>query len=110
MLTFSELERLAYIGGFPSLADKYQKCADFDNAQENTYLDVDDTLNDQVDDQIAVAVEKQCPNYAEYKQFFETCFEMLDGRYPCPSVTSDYDCSVIFNAISKGEENRIITD
>ena len=37
-----------------------------------------------------------------YKQFFEDCFERLAGHYPCPSVTSDYDKSVIFEAIEKG--------
>ena len=40
---------------------------------------------------------------ASYKQFFDDCFEALGMRYPCPSVTSDYDCSVIFDAISKGQ-------
>lgn len=39
----------------------------------------------------------------EYKQFFEDCFEHLSGHYPAPSVTSDYDKSVIFDAIRKGE-------
>lgn len=39
----------------------------------------------------------------EYKQFFEDCFEHLAGHYPAPSVTSDYDKSVIFDAIRKGE-------
>lgn len=38
-----------------------------------------------------------------YKQFFEDCFEHLDGHYPCPSITNDYDCSVIFDAIERGE-------
>ena len=40
---------------------------------------------------------------ASYKQFFDNCFESLGMHYPCPSVTSDYDCSVIFDAISKGQ-------
>lgn len=39
----------------------------------------------------------------EYKQFFYDCFERLNGHYPCPSVTSDYDKNVIFEAIEKGE-------
>jgi hypothetical protein len=38
----------------------------------------------------------------EYKQFFYDCFEHLAGHYPAPSVTSDYDKSVIFDAIAKG--------
>ena len=44
-------------------------------------------------------------DYSEYKGFFESCFECLNGHYPCPSVTSDYDQSIIFDAISKGENN-----
>lgn len=40
---------------------------------------------------------------SEYKEFFESCFDRLSGHHPCPSVTSDYDKSVIFEAISKGE-------
>lgn len=48
---------------------------------------------------------ENCADYAEYKQFFMDCFDRLDGHYPCPEVTSDYDCSVIFDAIQKGEEN-----
>ena len=42
-------------------------------------------------------------DYSAYKEFFNDCFARLDGRYPCPEVTSNYDCSVIFEAIEKGE-------
>lgn len=42
-------------------------------------------------------------DFDEYKAFFEACFELLSGNYPCPSVTSDYDKSVIFEAIERGE-------
>lgn len=38
------------------------------------------------------------------RQFFSDCFENLAGHYPAPSVTSDYDCSVIFDAIRRGED------
>ena len=37
----------------------------------------------------------------EYMAFFFACFDHLDGHYPCPSITSDYDQSVIFDAICK---------
>ena len=40
---------------------------------------------------------------AAYKEFFNECFEHLGDCYPCPSVTSDYDKSIIFEAIEKGE-------
>lgn len=45
-------------------------------------------------------------DYSAYKEFFYDCFSRLTGRYPCPAVTSDYDCSVIFDAIEKGESNN----
>ena len=45
-------------------------------------------------------------DYSAYKEFFENCFARLDGHYPCPEVTSDYDCSVIFDAIERGESNN----
>ena len=45
-------------------------------------------------------------DYAAYKEFFENCFARLTGHYPCPEVTSDYDCSVIFDAIENGEPNN----
>lgn len=38
-----------------------------------------------------------------YYEFFHDCFARLAGHYPAPSVTSDYDKSVIFAAIEKGE-------
>lgn len=41
-----------------------------------------------------------------YKAFFYDCFERLSAHYPCPEVTSDYDCGVIFDAIERGEEVR----
>ena len=42
-------------------------------------------------------------DYPAYKEFFYSCFLQLDAHYPGPEVTSDYDCSVIFNAIERGE-------
>jgi hypothetical protein len=42
----------------------------------------------------------------DYKEFFHECFNHLDGRYPYPSVTSDHDKRVIFDAITNGEQSR----
>jgi hypothetical protein len=47
--------------------------------------------------------ERRNGSAGEYRDFFEACFHCLAGHYPAPSVTSDYDKSVIFNAIRKGE-------
>ncbi len=38
-----------------------------------------------------------------YMEFFFDCFRLLDGKYPVPSVTSDADKQVIFDAIVRGE-------
>ena len=38
-----------------------------------------------------------------YVEFFFECFERLRCRYPAPSVTSDADKQVIFDAIVRGE-------
>lgn len=52
-------------------------------------------------------LKKETQDYEAYKSFFHDCFERLGGHYPCPSVTSDYDQSVIFDAIKAGEAARI---
>ena len=47
--------------------------------------------------------KKKTENHAEYVEFFNDCFERLAHRYTCPSVTNEYDKSVIFSAIENGE-------
>ena len=49
---------------------------------------------------------EQCADYSDYKDFFGNCFARLADHYPCPVVTSDHDCSVIFDAIEKGESAK----
>ena len=46
---------------------------------------------------------KRMPDYSRYVEFFNACFARLNGHYPCPSVTSDYDCAIVLDAIEKGE-------
>ena len=38
-----------------------------------------------------------------YMEFFFDCFRLLDGKYPVPSITSETDKQVIFDAIARGE-------
>ena len=38
-----------------------------------------------------------------YVDFFFDCFEYLRCRYPVPSVTSETDKQIIFDAIARGE-------
>ena len=69
----------------------------------NVLIDADLTLDRMIEEKLDKALNDNCPDYAAYKQFFEDCFQRLDGHYPCASVTSDYDRSVIFDAIERGE-------
>ena len=53
------------------------------------------------------SLKHETQDHEAYKSFFEDCFDRLDKHYPCPEVTSDYDRSVIFDAIEAGEAARI---
>lgn len=104
-LTPSEQERQAYMAGNTRLADAYAALDTVERLdQDLPYgFDFETPMDDQIEKHVDAEIAKRCPDYEAYKQFFEACFERLAGHYPCPSVTSDYDCSVIFDAISKGE-------
>ena len=103
MKTFNEIERAAYMAGNTQLADLAHESARFWVIEENSELiDFNTDVDKQVKKAIKKAIAEKCPDYEAYKQFFEECFYRLNGHYPAPSVTSDYDCSVIFDAIEKG--------
>lgn len=108
MITPSELERHAYIAGNNHLADAYAaldtvKRLDDELHYFDLYLPMDNQIEKHVNAEIKKHIEEHYPDYAAYAHFFEDCFERLNAQYPCPEVTSDYDCSVIFDAITKGE-------
>ena len=103
MKTLNELERDAYMAGDTSLAAGFAAIEDLNNVLIDADLTLDRAIETQIEEKLDNAVNDNCPNYAAYKQFFEDCFQRLDGHYPCASVTSDYDRSVIFNAIERGE-------
>jgi len=102
-LTFNELERAAYISGNVVLADAYAAMDKLEAMDSDLPMgfDFDQPLDQQIENYVEEQIAKQCPDYEAYKQFFYDCFDRLDGHYPCPSIGSDYDQSVIFNAISK---------
>lgn len=80
-------------------AGDYEKAALF-----YALADAIDLLEEQTDKIKDLEKETESrAEYSAYKEFFEDCFARLDGHYPCPEVTSDYDCSIIFDAIEKGE-------
>lgn len=103
MKTLNELERDAYMAGNTPLAAGFAAIDDLDNVLNDADLTLDRTIETQIEEKLDKALNDNCPDYAAYKQFFEDCFKRLNGYYPCASVTSDYDCSVIFNAIERGE-------
>ena len=103
MKTLTELERAAYLAGDTSLAVGFAAIDDLNNVLNDADLTLDRMIETQIEEKLDKALNDNCPDYAAYKQFFEDCFERLDGHYPCASVTSEYDRSVIFNAIKRGE-------
>lgn len=93
-LPANEAERIAYSEGFTMAAELFARIAELEAER--------DALKEELDQ--AQDGLKRCAHHDEYRQFFFDCFERLAGHYPAPSVTSDYDQSVIFAAIERGEE------
>ena len=59
-----------------------------------------EALEEQIEDiETLEAWEKKNGAASAYYEFFNECFERLPTQYPCPSVTNEYDKSVIFDAI-----------
>lgn len=97
-LPATEAERLAYAEGFTMAAELFARIAELEAERDA----LEEELEAAKDDSLTRWERNNGPADA-YKQFFDDCFERLAGHYPCPSVTSDYDKSVIFEAIEKGE-------
>ena len=97
-LPASEAERLAYSEGFTGTAELFARIAALEAERDALEAELDEARADS----LTRWEENHGPAEA-YKQFFEDCFERLAGHYPAPSVTSDYDQSVIFAAIERGE-------
>ena len=69
-------------------------------------MDLEDELERVKDDAAANSLkawEDENGPADAYLEFFFDCFEMLNCLYPVPSVTSDADKQVIFDAIVRGE-------
>jgi hypothetical protein len=91
-----DAERIAYAEGFAGTAELFARIAELEAERDSLQTQLDDLPNESERDQNARDLEN-------YRQFFFDCFQRLAGHYPCPSVTNDYDQSVIFAAIEKGE-------
>ena len=95
----AEAERIAYAEGFTMAAELFARIAELEAERDA----LAEELEAAKDASLTQWENKHGPA-DEYRQFFNDCFERLAGHYPCPSVTSDHDKSVIFSAIEKGEE------
>ena len=96
-LPASEAERLAYSEGFTMAAELFARISELEAERDA----LEEELEAAKDDSLTQWEKNHGPAEA-YKDFFFDCFARLAGHYPCPSVTSDYDKSVIFEAIEKG--------
>ena len=102
-LEASEAERIAYSEGFTMAAELFARIAELESERDALAEELEDLKDKAAEDSLTQWEKNHGPADA-YKQFFEDCFERLAGHYPAPSVTSDYDQSVIFAAIERGEE------
>ena len=90
-----EAEQAAYAVGDTLKAKLLARIMDLEEELERLRDDAADNSLDAWEDENGPA--------DAYMEFFFDCFEMLNCRYPVPSVTSDADKQVIFDAIARGE-------
>ena len=95
----SDAERIAYAEGFTMAAELFARIAELE-AERDDLIGKLEEAQDQIPDPKQYAQDQQ--DLEHLKQFFYDCFERLPGVYPCPEFSSDYDKSVIFDAIEKG--------
>ena len=95
-MNYSELETRAYLAGDTATSELLDRIAFLEEEVNRLEAQIDDTTT-------LESWERDNGPAEDYYNFFHECFEHLDGRYPCPSVTSGYDQSIIFDAIERGE-------
>lgn len=98
--TIEDQEQLAYLTGDVRTANLLAQIVELEEKVRVLENQIEDTMT------LDEWENRNGPAY-DYVQFFEECFERLSGHYPSPSVTSDYDRSIVFDAIERGEEANI---
>ena len=94
-VNLSDAERAAYSSGDTLTAKLLARIMDLeDELARVKYEAADDSLT---------AWESDHGPASAYVEFFFECFEYLRCRYPVPSVTSETDKQIIFDAIVRGE-------
>ena len=93
--SLSDAERAAYAAGDTLTAKLLTMIMDLEDELERVK---DDAADNSLD-----AWESDHGPASAYVEFFFDCFRLLDGKYPVPSITSETDKQVIFDAIVRGE-------
>ena len=94
-VNLSDAERAAYSSGDTLTAKLLARIMDLEEELERVK---DDVAANSLD-----AWESDHGPASAYVEFFFECFEYLRCRYPVPSVTSETDKQIIFDAIARGE-------
>ena len=102
-LTTEEQERAAYLAGDTRTAELFARIAELEAERDQLAEELEAAKDAAADDSLK-HWEKENGPAEEYKEFFFDCFARLAGYYLAPDISSDYDKSVIFAAIEKGEE------
>lgn len=100
-LPAEEAERLAYAEGFTGTAELFARIDALTAERDELIQELEDLKDNAAEDSLE-RWENENGNPDDFKEFFYDCFIRLAGEYPAPSVSSDYDKSVIFDAIEKG--------
>ena len=95
-MNYSDLERAAYLAGDIALTEAYARIMELESEVEKLEETISNT-------ETLAGWEENYGSAQAYYAFFHECFDRLNGHYPCPEVGSEYDCSVIYQAIERGE-------
>lgn len=96
-LTPSEIVKYCLPDNLP--AELREKLADYADSHEE--IDPMSYELDEVKKELETANEK-LQELAAYQDFFTDCFDRLESVYPCPSISNDYDQSIIMDTIRAG--------
>lgn len=95
MRTTEEIERAAYVAGDTATAGLLARIAELEEKIEE--------MEEKIVNDSLLEWNRRNGDAEQYKDFFFDCFYRLNSRYPAPDVSSDYDKSLIFAAIERGE-------
>jgi hypothetical protein len=106
-LTTEEKERAAYLSGDTRTAELLAQITELEAERDQLAEELEAAKDSAAEDSLERWKNKN-GNPDEFKEFFYECFARLAGYYPTPDISSDYDKSVIFATIEKGEEAEAI--